>query len=178
MFAKEVPSRIDSSRHKSLICLVLTGKLALVGLKSRLDKTMRIVVALLCVLLTCGTAYPRDAKFTWDSARSSLESETKQQLDFMKVVLYNRSYGLAKCLVEHPNSSAGVNKCAQKFLEEFQGFYLMIANYDVVAPDKIANCFAKNRMPREERRFPPYRFLKGAHVHLYDLKKLTECIKR
>ncbi len=166
MFAKEVPSRIDSSRHKSLICLVLTGKLALVALtlvalKSRLDKTMRIVVALLCVLLTCGTAYPRDAKFTWDSARSSVESETKQQLDFMKVVLYNRSYGLAKCLVEHPNSSAGVNKCAQKFLEEFQGFYLMIANYDVVAPDKIAKCFAKNRMPREERRFRLIAFLKA-----------------
>jgi hypothetical protein len=115
-------------------------------------------------------------KVTWDSARSSLASETKQQLDFMKVVLYNRSYGLAKCVVEHPDSSTEVNKCAASFLEDFQRFYLIVANFDAVPPKKMAACFAKNRLLREERRYPPYQFLTGSHVHLYDLKKLNECL--
>src|SRR6478609_1049474 len=127
---------------------------------------MIIFVALLCVL-SCGSAFCREKKVTWDSARSSLESETKQQLDFMKVVLYNRSYGLAKCAVEHPDASAE-NKCVGAFLEDFRRFYLIVANFDAIPSKKMATCFAKYRLLREERRYPPYRFLAGSQVHLYD----------
>ena len=110
---------------------------------------MIFFVALLCVL-SCGSAFCRRRTCTGNVARNSLESETKQQLDFMKAVWYNRSYGVAKCAVEHSDFIAE-NKCVGAFLEDFRRFYLVVANFDAVSPTKMAICFGKSRLLREER---------------------------
>lgn len=134
---------------------------------------------LLCILvfLYSGSAMAKAPDFLrWQAARYTIKLDTEPRLDFYKMILYNRSYGLAKCLVENAGASNKIEECDAKFLQTFGRFYKKLeAGVPAV---KVTSCYPAARLASEEAKFPPYEFLKGHDVFLLDLDKFTGCISK
>jgi hypothetical protein len=100
----------------------------------------------------------------------------KDTMDAVKILFYNKAYIYYACLVSigrEKFSDKAVAECVQEPMKEMMAG-LNRAKADSRNP-KAAKCEASARLVKAEAEFPPYDFLAGDDVQLYDFKALRIC---
>jgi hypothetical protein len=131
-----------------------------------------IFSALLC-LCCSGATLAQPTRLRWEAAASAFKEETEELLNFQKMILYNRVFGLSRCLADNHSSSEALDLCEKAFLERLKQLYRASEEQPV---SKLQRCYAVSRLKIEEAEFPPFDFLRGQETHLYNLQKLTDCV--
>ena len=112
-------------------------------------------------------------KEDFEQARSKISQRDKDAVDAIKMLFYNKAYIYYACLVSigrEKFSDSAVAECAQEPMTE------LIAGFNKAKEHsknpKAQTCETKARLVKEEADFPPYAFLAGDDVHLYDFKAM------
>jgi len=101
----------------------------------------------------------------------------KDALDAIKMLLYNKAYIYYACLVSISRekfSDKAVGECVQEPMTELMAGLSKAKEYS--GNPKAAACETKARLAKEEAAFPPYDFLAGDGVHLFDFKAMRTCL--
>jgi len=126
-----------------------------------------------------------------ETARAMVEERTREDFDqfrkakqrdrdtieAVKILFYNKAYIYYACIVSlgrEKFSDKAVAECAQEPMKELMAG-LNRAKEDARNP-KAAACEAKARLVKEEKEFPPYDFLAGEDIHLFDFRAMRTCL--
>jgi hypothetical protein len=131
-----------------------------------------------------------DKKLLKETARKMVEERTREDfeqlknkqrdkdaVDAIKMLFYNKAYIYYACLVSigrEKFSDKAVADCAQEPMTELMAGFNNAKDYS--NNPKTAACETKARLAKEEADFPPYAFLAGDDVHLYDFKVMRTCL--
>jgi hypothetical protein len=136
-----------------------------------------------------GTA---DKKSVKETARAMVEDHTKADfeelknkvsqrdndaMDALKMLFYNKAYIYYACIVSlgrEKFSDKAMGECVQEPMKELMAG-LNRAKEDSRNP-KAEKCEAKARLVKAEKDFPPYAFLAGDDVQLFDFKAMRICL--
>ena len=131
-----------------------------------------------------------DKKLLKETARKMVEERTREDfeqlknkqrdkdaVDAIKMLFYNKAYIYYACLVSigrEKFSDKAVAECAQEPMTELMAGFNKAKDYS--GNRKAAACETKARLAKEEADFPPFAFLAGDDVHLYDFKAMRTCL--
>lgn len=155
------------------------------------------VLALVVILCgCCSSGWAQDAKATRQFAmRYILEENVKKEFEHMiaaispgvseeqrregtdglKMAEYNKAYGTYVCW-KTTNTEDSFQACTKKFMAEFQRFFGLSDYAVVIGRVRLAKCEMQSRLFDAEIEFPPYDFLKGNGIFLFDLAKYNACV--
>ncbi len=147
-----------------------------------------VLVSCACLLAAPVAAQTGDADKK--TARAMVEDLTRQDfeqlknkqrdkdaIDAIKMLFYNKAYIYYACLVSigrEKFSDKAVAQCVQEPMTELMAGLSKAKDYS--SNPKAAACETKARLVKEEADFPPYAFLAGEDVHLYDFKAMRTCL--
>ena len=151
-----------------------------------------VLVACACLLAAPVAAQTGDAdkKLLKETARTMVEERTREDfeqlknkqrdkdvIDAIKILFYNKAYIYYACIVSigrEKFSDKAIADCAREPMAE-----LMAGSKNAREQSKNPNalkCETSARLAKEEADFPPYAFLAGDDVHLYDFKAMRTCL--
>ena len=156
-----------------------------------------VLVACACLMCACIPAAPvaaqtgdSDKELLKETARKMVEERTREDfeqiknkqrdkdaIDAIKMLFYNKAYIYYACLVSigrEKFSDKAVAECAQEPMAELMAGFNKAKDYS--SNPKATACETKARLAKEEADFPPYAFLAGDDVHLYDFKAMRMCL--
>jgi hypothetical protein len=113
----------------------------------------------------------------FEQARNKLSKRAKDTIDAVKTLFYNKAYIYYACIVSlgrEKFSDKAMGECVQEPMKELMAG-LNRAKEDSRNP-KAPTCEAKARLVKEEKDFPPYAFLAGDDVQLFDFKAMRICL--
>lgn len=116
-------------------------------------------------------------KEDFEQARSKVPRRDKDMLDGVKILFYNKAYIYYACIISlgrEKFSDKAVAECVREPMTE------LIAGFNKAKENarnpKAPTCETKARLARAEAEFPPYDFLAGDEVHLFDFKAMRICL--
>ena len=113
----------------------------------------------------------------FEEAKNKVSQRDKDAIDAIKMLFYNKAYIYYACLVSigrEKFSDKAVAQCVQEPMTELMAGLSKAKDYS--SNPKAAACETKARLVKEEADFPPYAFLAGDDVHLYDFKAMRTCL--
>jgi hypothetical protein len=113
----------------------------------------------------------------FEQAKDKLSRRDKDTIDAVKTLFYNKAYIYYACIVSlgrEKFSDNAMGECVQEPMKELMAG-LNRAKEDSRNP-KAPACEAKARLVKEEKDFPPYAFLAGDDVQLFDFKAMRICL--
>lgn len=113
----------------------------------------------------------------FEQAKNKLSKRDKDTIDAVKTLFYNKAYIYYACIVSlgrEKFSDKAMGECIQEPMKELMAG-LNRAKEDSRNP-KAPTCEAKARLVKEEKDFPPYAFLAGDDVQLFDFKAMRNCL--
>ena len=113
----------------------------------------------------------------FEQAKSKVSQSNKDAMDALKMLFYNKAYIYYACIVSlgrEKFSDKAMGECVQEPMKELMAG-LKRAKEDSRNP-KAPTCEAKARLVKEEKDFPPYAFLAGDDVQLFDFKAMRICL--
>ena len=113
----------------------------------------------------------------FEQARDKLSRRDKDTVDAVKLLFYNKAYIYYACIVSlgrEKFSDKAMAECVQEPMKELMAG-LNRAKEDSRNP-KAEKCEAKARLVKAEKDFPPYAFLAGDDVQLFDFKAMRICL--
>ena len=113
----------------------------------------------------------------FEQARDKLSRRHKDTIDAVKILFYNKAYIYYACIVSlgrEKFSDKAMGECVQEPMKELMAG-LNRAKENSRNP-KVSACEAKARLVKEEKDFPPYAFLAGDDVQLFDFKAMRICL--
>lgn len=147
-----------------------------------------VLVSCACLLAAPVAAQTGDADKK--TARAMVEDLTRQDfeqlknkqrdkdaIDAIKMLFYNKAYIYYACLVSigrEKFSDKAVAQCVQEPMTELMAGLSKAKDYS--SNPKAETCETNARLAKEEADFPPYAFLAGDDVHLYDFKAMRTCL--
>lgn len=159
---------------------------------------MRAIASLLFLLLGMNSplyADEQNKKLRQEGARFMLKDETEKQFDQIiasfntngteqekrdategtKMLVYNKVYGTYACFVANTDEAA-IAACNKNHMHEFRRFSGLGQYIGVIGIQRLGKCHMQSRLFDAEVEFPPYEFLKGKGVMLFDLAKFNNCV--
>ena len=131
-----------------------------------------------------------DKKLLKETARKMVEERTREDfeqlknkqrdkdaVDAIKMLFYNKAYIYYACLVSigrEKFSDKAVAECVQEPMKELIAGSRNPREYS--KNPKAETCETKARLAKEEAGFPPYAFLAGDDVHLFDFRTMRICL--
>ena len=113
----------------------------------------------------------------FEQLKDKLSGRDKDTIDAVKTLFYNKAYIYYACIVSlgrEKFSDKAMGECVQEPMKELMAG-LNRAKEDSRNP-KAPACEAKARLVKEEKDFPPYAFLAGDDVQLFDFKAMRICL--
>jgi hypothetical protein len=113
---------------------------------------------------------------------SATDQNLADQIDAFKIMLYNKVYIHVQCAQLAPegqNLSNFLKDCTHERLQALQRIFNQAAGFSEQKRSiaRLVNaCFEQARMTEAEDQFPPYDFLAGPGINLFNVKKLDSCI--
>jgi hypothetical protein len=113
----------------------------------------------------------------FEQARDKLSRRDKDTIDAVKILFYNKAYIYYACIVSigrEKFSDKAIAECVQEPMKELIAGSRNAKEYS--KNPKAEKCETNARLAKEEADFPPYAFLAGDDVHLYDFKAMRTCL--
>ena len=113
----------------------------------------------------------------FEEAKNKISQRDKDATEAIKILFYNKAYIYYACLVSigrEKFSDKAVAECVQEPMKELIAGSRNAKEYS--KKPKAETCQANARLAKEEADFPPYAFLAGDDVHLYDFKAMRTCL--
>jgi hypothetical protein len=120
------------------------------------------------------------AKAEFDATVTAINPKANEQqrenvTNALKLVEYNKMYGLYTCMLAGLADKDEFLACQAKLLKEIGRFKVLVST---IRPERIMECEMRHRLHEAEIEFPPYEFLRGPISYLFDLAKFDECLTR
>jgi hypothetical protein len=113
----------------------------------------------------------------FEEAKSKISQRDKDAMEAIKMLFYNKAYIYYACLVSigrEKFSDKAVAECVQEPMKELIAGSRNAREYS--KNPKAETCETKARLAKEEADFPPYAFLAGDDVHLFDFRAMRICL--
>jgi hypothetical protein len=104
------------------------------------------------------------------------ENEVKMAKEGLQSLSYNKAYNHYRCYLEHAPSVEKGDECIQERVKHFLVYNNLTRDYFSSVAGRTKQCEMQSRLFEAEIEFPPYSFLKGAH--LFDFQHMNECLRR
>ena len=113
----------------------------------------------------------------FEQAKDKLSRRDKDTIDAVKILFYNKAYIYYACIVSigrEKFSDKAIAECVQEPMKELIAGSRNAKEYS--KNPKAEKCETNARPAKEEADVPPYAFLAGDDVHLYDFKAMRTCL--
>jgi hypothetical protein len=120
-------------------------------------------------------------KEAWKRSKDQNPSvEVRNMADnFMKMIFYNRKYNEYLCVTTTLTGDTEVfAQCINGRSAQIAKFIKMADYIPSLDPPKANRCEVLSRMFEAEFEFPPFDYLKGERINLFDFEKFNECLMR
>jgi hypothetical protein len=116
-------------------------------------------------------------KTDFEELKSKISQRDNDAMDALKMLFYNKAYIYYACIVSvgrEKFSDKTIADCAREPMTELMAGFNKAKEYS--KNPKAETCATKARLATAEADFPPYDFLAGDDVHLYDFKAMRTCL--
>ena len=113
----------------------------------------------------------------FEEAKNKVSQRDKDAMDAIKILFYNKAYIYYACIVSigrEKFSDKAIAECVQQPMKELIAGSRNAKEYS--KKPKAETCQANARLAKEEADFPPYAFLAGDDVHLFDFRAMRICL--
>ena len=113
----------------------------------------------------------------FEEAKNKVSQRDKDATEAIKILFYNKAYIYYACIVSigrEKFSDKAIAECVQQPMKELIAGSRNAKEYS--KNPKAEKCETNARLAKEEADFPPYAFLAGDDVHLYDFNAMRTCL--
>ena len=109
--------------------------------------------------------------------KKASDRDLKLSIGGLQITFYNKAYWLYTCTLEGGGSVEKAGACVSRWMQEGENYVkFMSGNRLGPVPNRHTACELETRLVKAEVEFPPFPFLVGAH--LFDFRKMNECLRR
>jgi hypothetical protein len=116
-------------------------------------------------------------KADFEELKAKVSQRDPDAMDALKMLFYNKAYIYYACIVavgREKFSDQTIAECAREPMAELMAGFNKAKEYS--KNPKAETCAMTARPAKAEADFPPYDFLAGGDVHLYDFKAMRTCL--
>ena len=99
-------------------------------------------------------------------------------LSGVKSLVYNSAYARYRCMLENIRSPDLAGECYRKAILELYASYKIFTEYTAQVAPRSKRCQLEARLFEAELEFPPYKFLEGEGMNLYDHGRMAACLRK